>query len=132
MGTLSAVYENKILDAFIGDGRAAGMPATVYVALFVGDPEAGGVEVSGGAYVRQSKASTNANWPAAANSQKSNATTITFPEATASWGTPTHFALMDAVAAGNRMVSGALGTARPIAVGERAQFDPNTLVISAS
>jgi len=66
---------------------------TAYVALFTADtgleadnPDS---EVSGGAYARQA-----AGLSAAAGGLSSNAAEITFPTATAGWGTVTHVALV--------------------------------------
>lgn len=131
--SLSDTYENVVLDALLGDGKAAAMPATVYVALFTAAPgeTGGGTEVSGGAYDRVAVANTTVNWPDAAAGQKSNGVAIEFIEATASWGTISHFALMDAATGGDVIIYGALTTSKPIASGEQAVFAPTTLVLTA-
>lgn len=76
----------------------------LYLALFtaVTDAEAGtGTEVSGGAYARQAYHPGNANWGASSNGATSNSNIITFPTATANWGTITHAALFDRLTGGN-------------------------------
>lgn len=87
---------------------------TAFIGLFTTAPTSdsgvtGAVEVSGGSYARQS--TSGATWNAASNSSGSepsvtpanitNAVAITFPTATASWGTVVAFGLFDAVSAGN-------------------------------
>jgi hypothetical protein len=84
----SNVLENLLLDEVLGGVNYS--PATnVSIALYTvspGDP-GGGTEVTGGAYARVTQANNLTNWPAAAAGSKSNGVAITFPTATASWGT---------------------------------------------
>lgn len=95
---------------------------TAYIGLFTTAPTSdsgitGAVEVSGGSYARQ--ATSGATWNAASNSSGSepsvtpanitNAAAITFPIATANWGTVTSFGLFDAVSAGNLLCWDFLG-----------------------
>ena len=126
-------WENKILDAILGDGRAASMPATVYVALFSTAPSdaGGGVELAGSGYARVAVANTTANWPNAAAGQKSNANEILFPVATANWVNATHAAIFDAAAAGNMLAWTNLTTAKTILSGVQGRFGPGTLVFTA-
>lgn len=135
MGSLSDVYENKALDALIGSGRAAAMPATVYVALFTIAPSdsAAGTEVAAADYQRVAVANTDAQWTVAANSEKKNINAIIFPTAGTAWGTVVAYAIMDATlaAGGNRIFWGAVNTAQVIAVGQTAQFAANGLVLKA-
>ena len=62
-------------------------PTTVYVALYTAAPTdaGGGTEVTGGSYARQSAA-----FSAPSGNQISNSAQVTFPEATANWGTVGH------------------------------------------
>ena len=132
MGSLTDTYENAVLDAVAGSGRAAGFPATFYLALFTTDPgeTGGGVEVAGGGYARQAIPNDTTNWPAAAGSSKSNAVAKSFPAATANWGTVTHVALMTALTAGS-MVCRATISPTPVNSGETATFPAGTLVFTA-
>ncbi len=50
----------------------------------------------GAAYARVSLANTNGNFPVASGGEKSNGVDVEFPEATAGWGTVTHWVLYDA------------------------------------
>ncbi len=120
--TFANYLEDKVLDHILGK-TAYTMP-TVYVGLSTADPldDASGLaEPSGGGYARV--ATTGATWNAAALGSASNAAAITFPQATASWGTVTHFALFDAATAGNMIASGALTVSKAIGNGDTAKFD---------
>ncbi len=123
--SFSDYLEAKVLDHVFGK-TAYTMP-TVYVGLSTADPldtAAGLAEPTGGAYARV--ATSAATWNAAtqgAPSSINNAAAITFPAATASWGTVTHFALFDAATAGNMLASGALTTAKAVGSGDTVKFD---------
>lgn len=87
-------------------GRAAMFSTpTAYVALFTAmgnDAGTGFTEVSGGGYARVATAS--GTWNASSGSAPStisNASAITFPEASADWGTIVGFGLYDASTGGN-------------------------------
>lgn len=129
------VWERKTLDGILG-GAALALSATVYVALFTVAPtEAAGTgtEVSGGAYARASVTNNATNWPAATTdgagvSSKANGTTITFPTATAAWGTIVAFAIMDAASGGNKLYYGNLSTSKAIASGDTATFAAGAIV----
>lgn len=104
-GSFSDFEEGKILDLFFGN-IAYTPPATLYVALFTAQPTdaGGGTEVAGGSYTRVAVANNSTNFPAATGTNptvKSNGTTVTFPTATAGWGTVTAWGLFDASSAGN-------------------------------
>lgn len=104
-------------------GKTA-MPSTptAYIGLFTTAPTSnsgvtGATEVSGGSYARQ--ATSGATWNSATASAGSepdvipsyinNAAAITFPVATASWGTVTSFGVFDAVSGGNLLTWDYLG-----------------------
>jgi len=81
-------------------------PAGVFIALTTTAPTAAtpGAEVVGGSYARQSAVfaiSTPANVAA-------NTATISFPAATANWGTISYFEIWSALTAGNRLYWGPL------------------------
>lgn len=79
-------------------------PSNYFIALFtaVTDKEAGTVtEVSGGGYARQAiSSSTGFTWDGT-NRRIQNASAITFPTATANWGTITAIGIYDASTGGN-------------------------------
>lgn len=108
-------------------------PATLYVALFTADADGDGTgytEVTGGAYARV--ATTAADWSAAvagAPSTKTNTAVLTFPEATASWGTVTHFGLMDASTTGNQLTSDTLTASVAITTGMTPSFAAGAFIV---
>lgn len=126
MGSFSDYLENKVLDHVTG--KTAFTKPTSHVALFTAAPSdaGGGTEVSGGSYARITTA--GADWNAAASGSVSNANALAFPTASGSWGTATHFALMDAPTGGNQLAWGTLGTPKTIASGDVAQFAAGALV----
>lgn len=100
MSDFSNYLENKLYDHLLRN-TAFTSPTTVYAALFTAltDAEAGtGTEVSGGSYARQSVA-----FGAPTDGVGSNSALITYPTASANWGTITHAGLFDAVSAGNAL-----------------------------
>lgn len=127
-------YENKYLDAGLGDGRAAAMPATVYVELFTTatTDAGGGTVVTGSNYAPVAVANTSVNWPNATGGQKSNGTAITFPTPVADWpANVTHFAIRDAIG-GAFMHHGALQAPVTILSGQPFVFPVGALVIGAN
>jgi len=124
--------ENDLLNAIFNDPGYSS-PANVYVALFTAAPSdaGGGTEVSGGSYARVSTSS--ADWNPAVEGSKDNANEIAFTTATASWGTCTHYALLDhltASAGTNYLLWGALTTSKTIGVGDTAKFSSGSIVAS--
>ena len=125
-GNISNYAELKILDHSLGVASWT-MPATVYIALYTSDPTDAdsGAEVSGGAYARQAAA-----FDAAAAGATQNAADITFPEATASWGTITHIGIRDALTAGNLIWHGALTASKAIGIGDQFKIKDGELDVS--
>lgn len=112
--------ENKVLDHI--NGKSSFTMPTAYVALFTAAPSdaGGGTEVSGGSYARV--ATSGATWTAASAGATSNAAAVTFPTASASWGTVTHYALFDASSSGNMLRWAALTASKTIGSGDTASF----------
>ena len=115
MSAFSAAIENAILSA-IFRGVEYIAPERVYVALFNGAPEATGEEVSGHGYARA---------PASFGAPTSrglitNSVDVTFPVASGSWGTVSHFAIFDRSTGGTMLVSGEFSERVP--VGNRFVF----------
>lgn len=123
MSALSAYLENALNDHVLGSTSFT-KPATVHFALFTAAPteSGGGTEVSGGSYARVAVTNNSTNFPNSSGGAKSNNTAITFPTATASWGTVTAFGVFDAASGGNLLYFGNLGTSRTIASGDTARF----------
>ena len=126
MAAMSDFLENELLDHVLRN-NAYTSPTTIYVALFTTatDDASGGTEVTGGSYARVSVA-----FDAPSAGSVSNTATVTFPTATASWGTTTHMALYDAVTAGNRLYHGALTTSKTVDNGDIFTFPAGNLTVS--
>jgi hypothetical protein len=107
------------------------MPS-VWIALFTAAPSdtGGGTEATGGSYARKSTA--GADWAAASGGATSNANAITFVTPTGSWGTITHFALMDASTAGNMLAWAPLTTPQAVGTGNTVSFAIGDLDITLS
>lgn len=126
MGSFSNDLEDKVLNHVLGGGDYS-RPATVYIGLWtaaLSDTSTGtsANEVSGGSYARKSVTNNSTNWPAASGGAKANGTAITFVTATASWGTVTHFAILDAATAGNILGWAQLTASKAIGNGDTASF----------
>lgn len=101
-------------------------PTTIYVGLFTVAPDeaGGGTEVTGGSYARQ-----QVTFTAPAPDSCSNDADVTFPTATADWGTVTAFALFDAASAGNMLYFTTLTASRQILTGDQFRFPSGQLVV---
>jgi len=101
-------------------------PTVLGVALFTAAPSdaGGGTEVTGGSYARVNVAPLDANWSGASATTglTDNVAAITFPTASASWGTVTHFAIFDATTAGNMLIWGALTASKTVGSGDTFSF----------
>ena len=130
MGSFSDFWEVEILDHVFGKGVYT-PPTNIFVALSTADPtDSGGsiAEPVGGSYARKSTAP--ADWDAAVSGALDNGNAITFVEATGNWGTISHFALYDALIAGNMLAHGALSASKAIDSGDTASFAVGDLDVS--
>lgn len=127
-------YLETALINHIFRGTVLAAPGTVYVRLNTSACTDGssGTEVSGGAYARVAVAATTAQWaaPAAGNGVTSNVNVITFPTPSASWGTVTHFEIMDAASAGNSLICQALTTSKTVGAGDTVSFPAGALTVT--
>jgi hypothetical protein len=117
--------DNKLIDHLLGSGTFT-KPSAKYLALYVGDPQSGGTEVStsGSAYSRQS-ASFSVTGGTATNSAA-----IEFSAATSSWGTVNYVAIFDASTSGNMLVSAALTSSKTIGSGDVLRFPTSQLSVT--
>lgn len=101
-GSFSDFLELELLDHVFGAATYT-PPATIHAALFTVAPSdtGGGTEVTGGSYARVAITNNATNFPAAAAGLKSNGTVITWPTATANWGTIVAVGFFDASSGGN-------------------------------
>lgn len=124
MGSLSNFAETELLDHTI-NGNAYTPVATVYIALATADPTDAGTGASmnevanSNGYARIACA-----FGAASSRTVSNSGTLTFSAATGSWGTVTHFAILDSAThgAGNMLAHGALTASRSVVSGNTPSY----------
>jgi len=122
-GSKSDYLENALLDHALGGGDYT-RAGTVWVALYTAAPTdaGGGTEATGGSYARVAVVNNATNWPAASGGAKSNGTAVTFPQASASWGTVVAFAILDAATSGNFLYWGDLTANKTIDTGDTCSF----------
>jgi hypothetical protein len=128
MSKMSNYLENALVNATLR-ATAYTAPTTVYIALYTTDPTDAdtGTEVSGGAYARQS-----VGFNAPTDGVTSNSANVTFPQATANWGTVTHIGYRDASTGGNLLYYAPLTTARNILSGDTIAFLSGQLTVTLS
>jgi hypothetical protein len=131
MSALSSYLENKINDHVLG-GSDYTRPGTVYFALYTAAPTeaGGGTECSGGSYARVSVTNNSTNFPSSVSGVKANGTAITFPTASANWGTVTAFGVFDASTGGNLLYFGTLSASRTVTSGDTARFAAGDFTIT--
>ena len=117
MAEMSNFLENALINATLR-ATTYTSPATVYVSLWTSDPtDAGsGTEVSGGSYAR-----TAVTFGAPSDGVTTNNADVTFPTATASWGTVGWIGINDAATSGGSdhlLYHTALDTAKAIDSGD--------------
>ena len=114
MSAMSNYLETALVNATLRNTSFTS-PTTVYVGLYTTSPGEGntGTEVSGGSYARQSAA-----FAAPTDGVTTNSATLTFPTATASWGTITHIGILDALTTGNLLYYAALDVSKTIGSGD--------------
>jgi hypothetical protein len=130
MAAASNYLENKILDHVL-TATSYTQPSR-YLALFTADPgEAGSftseISTSGTAYARQA-----VTFAAASSGSSATNATVTFPTATANWGTVSHVAIVDGdtEGAGNVLFYGAVTVSKLIETGDTFQISSGNLTIS--
>jgi hypothetical protein len=125
-------FSNFLEDALINATLRATTytsPATVYVSLWTSDPtDAGsGTEVSGGSYAR-----TAVTFGAPSNGATTNSADVTFPQATASWGTVGWIGINDALTTGNLLYHTALDASKTIDIGDIFKIATGNLSVTLS
>ena len=133
-GSFSDYLEAAVLNHVFG-ATSYSPPGTLYIALFTAAPSdsGGGTEVSGGSYARVAVTNNTTNFPNASGTSptsKSNGTTITFPTASASWGTVVAFGIFDASSGGNLIAWADLTSNKTIGSGDTASFAVSSLAIT--
>ena len=126
MAEFSNYLENALVNAVLRN-TAYTSPTTVYVSLYTTDPTDAdtGTEVSGGSYAR-----TAVTFGAPSNGVTTNSADVTFPTATASWGTVTHIGIHDASTAGNLLFHTPLDTSKTIDSGDIFKITTGNLSVT--
>ena len=126
MAEFSDYLENALINAVLRNTTYTS-PATVYVSLYTTDPTDAdtGTEVSGGSYAR-----TAVTMGAPSNGVSTNSADVTFPTATASWGTVTHIGIHDASTSGNLLFHTPLDTAKTIDSGDIFKIETGNLTVT--
>lgn len=130
MSDISNYLEEALLN-HVFRNTAMTSPTTVYLALFTTATadDGTGTEVSGGSYARQA-ATFGAPSQVSGAAQISNSADITFPVATANWGTISHAAVYDASSGGNMLYHGALTTSRTVNTNDQIKFEAGDLKLT--
>ena len=126
MAEFSNFLENALINAVLRNTTYTS-PATVYVSLYTSDPTDAdtGTEVSGGSYAR-----TAVTFGAPSNGVSTNSADVTFPTATAGWGTVTHIGIHDASTAGNLLFHTPLDTSKTIDSGDIFKITSGNLSVT--
>jgi hypothetical protein len=127
MSAASDYTENLALNWLLTSGSAT-RPTAWYMGLHTGSPaddDSGANEVSGGSYARQSVTFS------VTNDTASNSATVTFPAATANWGTISHISVYDGnTGSDNLLFHGAVTTSKTIESGDTFQVSSGNLEIT--
>ncbi|MDW8206835.1 MAG: hypothetical protein RMJ43_03290 [Chloroherpetonaceae bacterium] len=99
-------------------------PTNIFIGLFTSNPgeSGGGTEVSGGGYARQQVTFGAPQDNAPDGRRCTNSSAVTFPQATANWGTITHAGLFSTATGGNMLFYGALSSSATINAGDTLTF----------
>ena len=126
MAEMSNYLEDALINATLRNTSYTS-PATVYVALYTTDPTDAdtGTEVSGGSYAR-----TAVTFGAPSNGVTSNSASVTFPTATASWGTIGYIGIRDNATGGNLLYHTALDEAKTVGTGDIFTISSGNLTVT--
>lgn len=126
MASVAQYLETAVLNHFFR-GVSTPAPAAVFVALFNGDPDAGGEELEGEGYARVLAAFAAPDKGADDRMGVSNSERVEFPIAKGFWGRVTHFCIYDARTAGAALACGPLRTAKLIETDDILEFKAKEL-----
>lgn len=126
-----SVLSNGLLNMVLGSA-AFTIPGTTYWAAYTTNPAGtgvtgGGVEPSTGSYARVAVVNNTANYPASTAAAKTNGSAITWPTATANWGTITAVAFHNASSGGTYYCGWTLPTPVIVNNGDTFQVAANSL-----
>lgn len=126
MSDFSDYLEDALLNHVLRN-TALTSPTTVYVALSTADPTDDGsglAEPSGNGYARKAVTFDAPSGGVCENQ------VVTFDQASGSWGTLTHFAIMDALTSGNMLYHSALAAPKAVGDGDTAEFAAGDLTVT--
>jgi hypothetical protein len=126
MAQMSDFLENALINATLRNTTYTS-PTNVYVGLFTTDPtdDGSGTEVSGGSYAR-----VIATFAAPSNGVSVTNADVQFAQATATWGTVTHFGIFDALTTGNLLYHGSLTASKTIETGDVFKITAGNLTVT--
>lgn len=134
MTALSNYLENALLNHVLRNTGYTSPATNVWIALYTnsqGDSDSG-TEVSGGAYARIRVQGTG-GWDAPSNGATANTSDITFPTASASWGTVTSVGIKDSCSttgSDNLLFYGDLTSAKTVGNGDTFKFNAGDLDVT--
>ena len=128
--SFSKYLEDKMMQhAFCGVQYT--VPQTLYLALYVSNPTDNdtGTEVNGAGYAR---VPITFNTPTVSGQKTviANALQITLAQATADWGTVTHYGIRDAATGGNLLAYSSLAISKSIQTGDQPEFPVGGITVS--
>jgi hypothetical protein len=128
MAEMSNFLENALINATLRNTTYTS-PATVYVSLWTSNPtDAGdGTEVTGGSYARTAVSFATAS---GTSGNVLNDADVTFPTATASWGTVGWIGINDNASGGNLLYHTALDIAKTIDTGDIFKIETGNLSVT--
>ena len=119
-------YVSQLLLTHLFTTTAVTRPNAWTVALFTGNPEVAGVELTDANYVRQSVTFAVADADANSRSEATNVAAVTFPDLAAA-ATVAYVVIFDQ--SGNQLSSLALNVARNLEIGDVFSIPANELII---
>ena len=128
MSALSDYLEVEILDHILSVA-AYTMPSTIYVGLSTASfaDNNSGTELSGSGYARQA-----ITFAAASSGSSASNATVTFPTATGSWGSCSHWGIFDASSSGNLLVHGSFTAAKTVGTGDILRINSGDITVTAA
>lgn len=125
-GSFTDYFENALLNR-IFRGATYTFPTSLWIGLHTVAPtdSTGGTEVSGNGYARKEVVANTTNFTEATgvnSGTTSNATVITFDQATGLWNTVVSVGIYDAQTGGNLLAYSTLSTPKLIDNGDTASF----------
>ncbi len=128
MSAMSDFLELEVLDHVLGTG-AYTMPSTVQIGLSTGsfNDDNSGTELTGNGYARVA-----ITFAAASSGSAATNATVTFPTATGSWGSVSHYGIFDAASGGNLLIHGSFSSAKTIGTGDVFRINSGDLTVTAA